>query len=225
MGGSGGSLYPQLLTLFDLLLSFTSFHTRLYNFLGTEVARRKELARAAARSAETGKWNTAATKNEEAKRIFVVELSKCVREFSTINQRFHSTLLAFHRALKEANRAAVEAVKRTAREENDGDEDEVDGDSAMAVAAMHAHTRRSTPRDILGSPQPSIERKARRQALHLHSLDFLRFRLDFNEFYAVNKRMQQAILAQYERTNGEPNENKKAIVARQTAATTRTYTR
>lgn len=202
MGGSSGALHPHMLTLFDLILSFTTFHSRLYSFLTSELTRRQELARAAARSADTGKWTTGLGRQDESKRLFILELSGCVREFGEVNHRFHSSLLKFHRALKDTNRKATDAVKRVRDYDQ---EDDADGEEENMIDESTMSNFRRPPTDFLGTPQPSAERKARRMALHLHSLDFLRFRLDFNEFYAVNKKTHASMISAYEKANQKVN--------------------
>lgn len=155
--------------------------------------RRAEADRAIAKSEASGKWTSASSiRSPTGSAAFLRALTGFVREFAALQHAFHTALVGFLRALRETNRAATLAAKLGATKTDEEEEAE------LAAQAREMDDEPSTMHPASQSTSSSVSVRARRAALHLHSLDFLRFRLDFSEFYTVHRKEHMRILARHE---------------------------
>jgi len=221
LGGDSQPLFPQLQTLFQLILSFTSFNDRLYECLERELERRASIRANIARTERTGGWGVGARGlGAQSLQPFLASLTTLMREFRSIASQWRSHLSTFLRALKHANRSAHKRIgsmtmmdeigdnfeenvegKNTQDDEDEDVDDEEEEDGALdeSVAPLPSAP---TPAHALSSPLPSQRSRsqllrAQRAASNLHDLDFLRFRLDFNEFYLLNKKEHARQVAEH----------------------------
>lgn len=227
LGGDSQPLLPQLQSLFKLILSFSVFSERLYDFLHAEMERREAAQRQVSRSEKTGTWGVSAAQSAgrgdaATNAALVAALAAFLVEFQRLAHEWQAQLRAFLKALKSTNREAhdrlggaagaagaaaggraptpAESLRSSptyADEEDDEEESELDRSafgsplplSKSSAAAAAAAAAMASPNGSVGAaPQSGVlSARAQRAASNLHDLEFLRFRLDFNEYYRNNK--------------------------------------
>ena len=215
LGVDSQALLSQLLSLFQLILSFCAFTDRLYEFLGAEIERREAQQAQHARQKSGSAWGAsalAAVKSAADPSLVacVHTLTGFLRDFQRLSHDFSVQFREFLRALKQSNQGeAADKIGGKAHATNSGatmgtpskaaapgvsewdvDEDGLDrsGDSMMSPLPLGRTTSNSA----------AVSRAPRPASANLHELDFLRFRLDFNEYYRTNKEAHRRRQAEYE---------------------------
>ena len=268
LGGDSQPLLPQLQSLFKLILSFSVFSERLYDFLHAEMDRREAAQRQVARSEKAGTWGVSAAQSAgrgdaAANAALVAALADFLVEFQRLAHDWHAQLRTFMKALKSTNREAHDrlggggvgaaaggagmgagsrAPMATAGEalrsspiygdEDDEEEEESELDrsafgsplpvskSSAAAAAAAAAAMASPNGTGNNAPFQSggvLSARAQRAVTNLHDLEFLRFRLDFNEYYRNNKEEHARRHAAYVALHGQNGATSKPTSARATA--------